>query len=390
MKISLFLSLCALVVSHTSADSRPGFCENDDDCQKQSPNYACVSVQTTRTGAEEVKQCVPRNPDGSGVCAGIEPGLCPTFTLWPKEYKPISSVCAYITPPNRCLKDNAVSEKGKVACLKIEDENGDETGVVYGCVDYDGSRLMFIKGDKMDKFAQTQDYNSIINDNCINPKNPTGSVYVCSGRGTCAPRAAGNLDYSCQCNIGYSGKYCQKIDNNKCASPGQCDAGECNLVTQQCECSKGTTGPKCAECDPSSADACSKKGKCVPQSSARTLLTLANSDTGSTVGTVSVGEDKPTSSKPKSTKAPAADGSSGSEEEMEESGEDSISSGLSGPVCKCDKGWEGSNCATKVILPKEKKPKSTPSDSSTNAAATSSFQFTVFATTVLIFFIALN
>jgi len=245
-----------------SAKNQPGWCKDDKDCQKVSKDYVCVSVQTTRSGVELVKQCLPQK-QGGDVCAGMQPGLCPSFSTWDKEFQSISSVCAYIVPEAKCSTDpNGKSKKGTVNCLEVKTgkDSDDTEKVIYGCVDYDGSQLLFEQGSDSDRAAQSFDYKTLISENCVNPK--SDNDVVCSGRGTCMPMNAGGDNYQCKCNIGYSGKMCQFIENNKCTTDSQCLAGVCNMELQSCECSKGTRGDKCALCDPKSPDACNKKGSC--------------------------------------------------------------------------------------------------------------------------------
>uniref|UniRef100_K3WV87 EGF-like domain-containing protein n=1 Tax=Globisporangium ultimum (strain ATCC 200006 / CBS 805.95 / DAOM BR144) TaxID=431595 RepID=K3WV87_GLOUD len=291
MKIAAlaFAVLAAFVgVDAKTGVGQPGYCKDEAACTKVAADYTCVSVQTTREGTAEVKQCLPYKQPGD-VCAGTTPGLCPSFSTWSKDYKSISSVCAYIIPTAKCAKDNTNSTKGTVQCMNVTSTDEDTYGVIYGCVDYDGSKLLFDTASKSLKMSQAFNYSGIISASCVNPKNAADSDVVCSGRGTCSPNAAGQMDYKCTCNVGYSGTYCQKIDSNKCTQVAQCAAGTCNLVTQQCECEEGTTGDQCAECNPKSTKACNNHGTCGAVSAGTVMAAGSGSSGGSSSGNTTVG-----------------------------------------------------------------------------------------------------
>jgi hypothetical protein len=281
------IAAIACGVDAKSAKTEDGYCKDDTTCAKAAAGYVCVSVQTTRENTEEVKQCLPYKVPGD-VCAGVVPGLCPSFSTWSKEFKSISSVCAYILPTSgKCAADpTGNSTKGTVTCLNVTSTDEDTYGVIYGCVDYDGSKLLFESGSKSAKLSQTFNYSAIISEGCVNPKNAADSDVVCSGRGTCGPKTAGQMEYSCLCNVGYSGTYCQKIDSNKCTQKAQCAAGTCNLVSQQCECEAGTTGNQCAECDPKSTKACNNHGTCGASSPGTVTAAGSGSSGGSSNATV--------------------------------------------------------------------------------------------------------
>ncbi|TYZ65133.1 hypothetical protein PybrP1_007449 [[Pythium] brassicae (nom. inval.)] len=359
-------ALACGVADAKSGKSEDGYCKDDTTCQKTVKDYTCVSVQTTRENTEEVKQCLPYKVAGD-VCAGVMPGLCPSFSTWSKEFKSISSVCAYIIPTSKCAADpTANSTKGTVTCLNVSSTDGDRYGVIYGCVDYDGQKLLFESGSKSAKLSQAFNYSAIISEGCVNPKNAVNSDVVCSGRGTCGPNAAGQMDYKCLCNVGYSGKYCQKIDSNKCTQKAQCAAGTCNLVTQQCECDAGTTGFQCAECDPKSTSACSKHGTCGTPSpgtvSAATRRFLASMASGS--------GDKDDSS-------PTVGSTNNS------------SSTSTGNVCVCEPGYAGSQCDRKVAG-KQSTSASNSTEAPPPASAASSTLFTSVAFVSVLVLAVLN
>ncbi|KAJ0410097.1 hypothetical protein ATCC90586_004947 [Pythium insidiosum] len=283
MRSLSLVALCAIAalslnptLAADSGKGKSGYCNDDDDCLKKAKDYTCVAVQTTRDNVENVKQCLPQG-NGQQVCTGTLPGLCPSFsTTWGASFRQIASVCAYIIPGDggkakvKCVEAGAPADnstKGAVECMFVNDPDneGKQIGVIYGCVDYDGSRLLFQKSSKSDKLQRQFNYTDVINDGCINPKNPKGSSFVCSSQGTCAPEGKGQMKYSCKCNVGFSGKFCEKIEDNKCYHDGVCGGGSCDLVKQECtKCKAGTKGPKCSECDASAEKVCSGRGTCGP------------------------------------------------------------------------------------------------------------------------------
>ncbi|CAI5717042.1 unnamed protein product [Hyaloperonospora brassicae] len=266
---SLPRALAAVALLLTGAatatnSGEPGFCKDDKSCED---NYVCISVQTTRSGIEGVKQCLPYVAEGD-VCSGTFSGLCPSFSTWDTEFQSISSVCAYQLPSgtDQCLNDSfsgGSDTSGFVSCMDIStgsNRSSSHVGVIFGCVDFDGTNLLFEEDSDNWELSSKMNYTALINEGCVNPNNGDNSDVVCSGRGTCAPASPGTMAYACNCNIGYNGTFCQSIVSNKCTLESQCQAGTCNLVTQECECEEGTTGDQCAFCDPSSAKACNGRG----------------------------------------------------------------------------------------------------------------------------------
>lgn len=245
--------------SSTSSD-RPGNCKDTTDCTS---GYACVALQTTRSSTVTVKQCLPSNT--TAICSGTSMGLCPTFSSWVSPYNQISSVCTYI-PADNCASSSATkSVKGTLTCITgAHDLTGESVDAIYGCVDFDPTNEKLLFGDKTDaaKLAKTLDTAAELMNSCLDTSANSTSGLLCSGQGTCLPVGVAQLNYTCECNTGYNGTYCEGVESNKCQLPGQCATGVCNLTTQECECASGTTGDQCSECDPTSADACSGKGTC--------------------------------------------------------------------------------------------------------------------------------
>ncbi|ETI35962.1 hypothetical protein L914_17123 [Phytophthora nicotianae] len=242
---------------------RPGICEETEDCTAD--GYQCVALQTTRAGTDTVKQCLPKEQD-TDVCSGQYPGLCPTFSSWASPYNQISSVCTY-KPAEKCVSGTTNSSSGSsegVICVSgAKDSNGEAIDAIYGCVDFDTSALEVLFGEEdATDLADDLSTASALISNCLSTNATSNSTLLCSGQGTCVPDTIGSLNYTCRCNVGYSGDFCDNIDSNKCQLPGQCATGVCNLETQECECAAGTTGDQCSECDATSDKACNGKGTC--------------------------------------------------------------------------------------------------------------------------------
>lgn len=325
-------------VDATSGKNQPGYCKDDSTCTAEAANYTCVSVQTTRSGLSDVKECLPYTQNGD-VCSGMYPGLCPSFSTWSTAFQSISTVCAYFIPDADCLtaaeEESSASSDGKVQCINITSE-GTTYGTIYGCVDFDGTNLLFDTSTDSYKFSETMNYSTVITDGCINPSD---SDVVCSGRGTCAPDSAGSMNYSCLCNTGYNGTYCQKIVSNACTNEAQCSAGTCDLTTKECVCDAGTTGDQCAECDPTSSAACNGHGTC----GAGTVSTGSSSSESTTDGSGSTASNSSTS---------ASD----------------VGSTYS---CVCNDGWSGDQCTRKSTSTKSGTSTGSSSSTSTTSDATS-------------------
>ncbi|DBA04698.1 TPA: hypothetical protein N0F65_012281 [Lagenidium giganteum] len=260
-------SSVAAAAAKPSAKDRPGNCKDDKDCEK---GYACVSLQTTRSGTETVKQCLPRDQDAD-VCAGQLAGMCPTFSSWKSPYNAISSVCTY-KPAKNCAGGSSTTSgsgsarKGELMCVPgATDTDGGALNVIYGCIDFDtkNGKLLFSAQEDGTKLAKKLDIANTLLKSCLNNATNSSSSLLCSGQGTCVPTAVAKLEYKCRCNTGYTGSFCDVVESNKCALPGQCETGMCNLAKKQCECEEGTTGPQCSQCDATSEKACSSNGKCV-------------------------------------------------------------------------------------------------------------------------------
>lgn len=251
----------AAVVRADDDDEHPGICEDTEDCTAE--NYDCIALQTTRADTETVKQCLPKEQD-TDVCSGQYPGMCPTFSSWVTPYNAISSLCTYKPTDNCASGSSSESSDDEVNCVVgATDSSGNSIDVIYGCVDFDVSSLEVLFGeDDADELADTLGTASAASDGCLNTGSNSTSSLLCSGQGTCLPDSSGSLNYTCRCNEGYNGTYCDGIESNKCQLPGQCAAGVCNLTTKECECEEGTTGNQCSECDATSSKACSSHGTC--------------------------------------------------------------------------------------------------------------------------------
>ncbi|CAI5708012.1 unnamed protein product [Peronospora effusa] len=375
MQSAAYLAAIGAMLAAVKADSgvgQPGYCKDDSSCED---NYVCISVQTTRSGIENVKQCLPYKTEGD-VCSGTFSGLCPSFSTWKTAFQSISSVCAYQLPSgsDKCLKDKeSSSTDGYVSCVTITETVKTKTknfGVIYGCVDFDGSNLLYLKdSDNWDLSAQ-MDYSSVINEGCVNPNNGENSDVVCSGRGTCSPRSSGGIDFACRCNVGYNGTYCQKIVSNKCTLESQCQAGTCNLKTQECECDPGTTGDQCAYCDPTSPKACGGHGKCIAAST---------DNAGDNAGPVA---DEDNSAGP--TDNTNSDTSTRFLMEMADATLSSSSESMN--ICECESGYTGDQCTRKVESD-SKDSSSKPKEGKSSDAASVATSFVLVASVFVVAFL---
>ncbi|KAG7399075.1 hypothetical protein PHYBOEH_009765 [Phytophthora boehmeriae] len=387
MKTAAYLALSAAVLATVQAESgsgQPGYCKDDKSCEE---GYVCISVQTTRAGIEDVKQCLPYQTEGD-VCSGTFPGLCPSFSTWKTAFQSISSVCAYQLPSgtDQCLNGSfsGSDTAGYVSCMDIQEGSGstaESVGVIYGCLDFDGTNLLFEEDSDNWDMSEKMNYTAVINEGCVNPNNAEDSDVVCSGRGTCTPYSSGSMDYYCECNVGYNGTYCQKVESNKCTLESQCQAGTCNLKTQECECDEGTTGDQCAYCDPSSSKACNGHGTCVAASStssgsSATSTTSGSSatSTGSSTNAGTVGAAGSASSA--SGSATSATGSASSAAASDSSAARFLaeavgmaSSSGNGNVCECEDGYAGDQCTRKVDSSSSSDGKKKSSDSSSSDAS---------------------
>ncbi|CAH0480243.1 unnamed protein product [Peronospora belbahrii] len=258
--VLVFLALSHPAIAKSKDTKRPGICEETEDCTAD--GYQCVALQTTRSGTDTVKQCLPKVQD-TDVCSGQFPGLCPTFSSWASPYNQISSVCTY-KPAEKCVSGSESSEGEGVICVTgAKDSSGKAIDAIYGCVDFDTSTLEVLFGeDDATEFSDNLGTASALVKSCLSTNSTSNSTLLCAGQGTCIPDSIGSLTYMCRCNVGYSGDFCDAIDSNKCQLPGQCATGVCNLDKQECECAAGTTGDQCSQCDSKSKEACNGKGKC--------------------------------------------------------------------------------------------------------------------------------
>jgi len=268
--------LVAVVAADTKSTTFPGRCETTDDCKTYGSNYACVSVDTSVAGLEQLSICIP----GDQVCSGRIAGLCPTFMSWPAKYRVIQPICAFVEVDNCDVQYNvtvatssgstdasdvtvsAANGTGTVQCYQRNFTANDESVLVngiYQCIDK--AKYVTNNGGFIKNITDT-----VVNSCGWNKTTQT----LCSGQGTCSPNVAFAQDYECKCNAGYnSSDYCLAVKSNDCSSVSQCGThGTCDFekdtTSGECSCAAGAKGNQCLLCDSSaSADVvCNGHGKC--------------------------------------------------------------------------------------------------------------------------------
>ncbi|RLN91949.1 hypothetical protein BBJ28_00013475 [Nothophytophthora sp. Chile5] len=274
-----------LLIGSASADTAsttyPGRCMTTTDCNTTyGSNYACVSVDASVAGLEQMSMCIP----GAQVCSGRISGLCPTFMSWPAKYRVLQPVCAFVEVKN-CdeqynvtVTDSAgsngtvndvsditissVNGSGTVQCYSRNFTANDESVVVngiYQCIDE--AKYVASNGGHIQNITDTVMKQCGWN---------TTTKTLCNGQGTCSPLVAFAQDYECKCNAGYNASdFCYAATSNACSSVSQCGTeGTCALsngtTTSSCACQAGATGNQCLLCDAtaSSSVVCNGHGTC--------------------------------------------------------------------------------------------------------------------------------
>ncbi|ETM32150.1 hypothetical protein L914_20395 [Phytophthora nicotianae] len=274
--------LIAGVTADTTSTTYPGRCETTKDCSTYGSNYACVSVDTSVAGLEQLSMCIP----GSQVCSGRIAGLCPTFTSWPSKYRVIQPICAFVEVDNCDQQFNVTVTSSAGSNGTVDDDNdvtissssGNGTGTVQ-CYQRNftvNDEYVVVNGiyqclDKAKYVANNGGYIKNITDTVVEQCGwNTTSQTLCSGHGTCSPLVDFAQDYECKCNAGYnSSDYCNAITSNECSSVSQCGTeGTCDFdegtSNGECMCSAGAKGNQCTQCDASASSdvVCSGHGTC--------------------------------------------------------------------------------------------------------------------------------
>uniref|UniRef100_A0AAR2JRL6 Neurogenic locus notch homolog protein 1 n=1 Tax=Pygocentrus nattereri TaxID=42514 RepID=A0AAR2JRL6_PYGNA len=95
-----------------------------------------------------------------------------------------------------------------------------------------------------------------------NPCSPS----PCRNGGVCKPRTQGNdVDFTCDCMLGFSGPLCLTPVNHACMSSPCRNGGSCSLTTLatfSCRCPPGWSGKTCQQADPCASNPCANGGKC--------------------------------------------------------------------------------------------------------------------------------
>ncbi|KAG7395854.1 hypothetical protein PHYBOEH_003100 [Phytophthora boehmeriae] len=273
-----------LLIGRASADSKsttyPGRCTTTKDCETYGSNYACVSVDTSVAGLEQLSLCIP----GSQVCSGRIAGLCPTFMSWPAKYRVIQPICAFVKVDNCDEQHNVTVSSTAGSNGTVNDESdvtvseANSTGTVQ-CYQRNftaNGESVVVKGiyqcmDKAKYVASNGGYIKNITDTVVQECGWNSTTQtLCSGQGTCSPLVDFSQDYACKCNAGYDlSDNCYVPTSNNCSSVSQCGTqGSCTLTSGStsgsCSCAAGATGNQCLLCDStaSSSVVCSGHGTC--------------------------------------------------------------------------------------------------------------------------------
>ncbi|KAF1334036.1 hypothetical protein FI667_g1853, partial [Globisporangium splendens] len=269
MKISSIVSTLAIsaAIAHaattttTSADF-PGQCSSTGGCSSYGSGYKCIAVDTNTPGLENLNMCIPGD-----ACSGNSAGACPTFSAWPKAYRAVQPVCAFV-PATNC-KNSESTEAGQTngtadcytRSYTINSVTKEYNGF-FSCVD----RTKYLSLNPLNLTAPL--LANLTTDLTTSCALSTTANTLCSGQGTCALTAALTPTFECKCNKGYDANAnCSTASSNECSRLGQCGTeGTCTVADDQttgtCTCEAGTTGFQCTKCDSTSAKACSGHGTC--------------------------------------------------------------------------------------------------------------------------------
>ncbi len=89
--------------------------------------------------------------------------------------------------------------------------------------------------------------------------------------------AYNSYQYSCYCNVGYSGSNCQNI-LNPCLNNPCLNGGLCNAISStqfSCTCPSNYGGSNCATYNPCASSPCANGGTCTPSNSGFTCTCLS-------------------------------------------------------------------------------------------------------------------
>ncbi|KAI9998628.1 hypothetical protein PInf_003210 [Phytophthora infestans] len=277
--------LVAGVAAQTASTTFPGRCETTKDCvETYGSSYACVSVDTSVAGLEQLSMCIP----GGQVCSGRIAGLCPTFSSWPSKYRVIQPVCAFLKVDN-CNQQFNVTVKSSAGSNGTVDDEDDidvssSSGSGNGTNKVECYQRNFTVNNEyvvVNGIYQCLDKAKYVTSNSGHIKNITDTVVkqcgwnatsqtLCSGHGTCSPLVDFAQDYECKCNAGYnSSDFCNAVTSNECSTVSQCGTkGTCGFkdgtTTGECTCAAGAKGNQCLLCDASASSevVCNGHGTC--------------------------------------------------------------------------------------------------------------------------------
>ncbi|KAF4317532.1 hypothetical protein BBO99_00003078 [Phytophthora kernoviae] len=274
------LLLIAGASAETKSTTYPGRCETTEDCTTYGSNYACVSVDTSVAGLEQLSLCIP----GSQVCSGRIAGLCPTFMSWPAKYRVIQPICAFVKVDNCDEQYNVTVSSSAGSNGTVDDDsdvtvskaNGTGTVQCYQRNFTVNDESVVVNGiyqcmDKAKYVANNGGYITNITETVVQECGWNSTTQtLCSGQGTCSPLVDFSQDYACKCNAGFDlSDNCYVPTSNNCSSVSQCGTqGTCALASGStsgsCSCAAGATGNQCLLCDAtaSSSVVCNGHGTC--------------------------------------------------------------------------------------------------------------------------------
>ncbi|KDO22623.1 hypothetical protein SPRG_12262 [Saprolegnia parasitica CBS 223.65] len=263
------LWLTAFLAVTVQAQQLQGRCTSNADC---AADAACVTVDTGRSA---FAKCTAQQP----LCGGVTFGHCPS-----QDAEIGSLMCLFVESDkirniNCCtstsgqvlvpapdgsvvLSSTSTSTTTTTATTTTTSNNGNTTTPAIvrrlqeassNCLNcykpktsnktIAGSFQCVLKGQCKDQSA----FPAVCDTGLSCSTGPTGSNQLCNNHGTCTPTDsdAPEAKYRCLCDVGFGGRFCDKVLSNKCVADcglgGTCEEG-------QCKCNSGYSGNQCMSC----------------------------------------------------------------------------------------------------------------------------------------------